>query len=47
MPLLYELYRATFSNYPLHLTIEFLDQHDSQLVNEVHLFLLQNDGTLD
>ena len=31
----------------LFLAIKFLDQHDSQLVNEVHLFLLQNDGTLD
>ena len=35
------------SNCPLHLAVEFLDQYDGQLVNEVHLFLLQNDGTLD
>ena len=38
---------ATLSNCPLHLAIEFLDQHNSQLVNKVHPFLLQNDGTLD
>ena len=46
-PLLCQLKRATLSNCPLHLAVEFLDQHNSQLVNEVHLFLLQNDGTLD
>ena len=35
------------SNCPLHLAVEFLDQHNSQLVNKVHLFLLQNDRILD
>ena len=46
-PLLCELYRATLTDCPLHLAVEFLDLHESQLVNEVHQFLLQNDGTLD
>ena len=45
-PLLCELYRSNLSNCPLHLVIEFLDLHESQLVNEIHLFLLHNDGTL-
>ena len=46
-PLLCELQMATLSTCPLRLAAEFLDLHKSELVNEVHQFLLKNDGTLD